>query len=144
MLGGDGSGSDVVETPVVGFSDHRVQRAHALHAISFQHPLHHGVRSFPDAQGAGEENGCFELSQLPHLGHADELPESVAHVDGRGYAAHVRVTGVGQDGCDARAHVRRFHDGGVTHTHAGDVRDGVVLAWLELADHEADVPGPRA
>ena len=143
-LGGDGARADVVEPPIVGLTDHHVERPYLLHVRTLQHPRRHRIRGLPHAQGAGQHDGRFQFAQFVHLGAADELAEAVADMHGGRHPRTVGVAGMRQDRGDAGAHGVAFHQGHLADAHARHVGDRVVRAGGEDARRHAEIACTRA
>ena len=76
VLRRDRARADVVERAVVRLADHRVDRAHVLHAGLREHPADHRVGRLPDAERAGEQDRRLELAELAHLRRAERACRS--------------------------------------------------------------------
>ena len=100
-----------------------------------------GIGGLPDAECTGEENGRLELTQLVHLGRAEQLPEAVADVDRSGHPIEEEISAVGQDGGDAGADRIADRDRGMPDPNARNIGDRVARAGLVDAGCHAEGAG---
>jgi len=143
MFKPDGTRANIVEHPVVGFSDNRVDGPHLLHSGLGQQPFDHRISRLPDAQSAGQQNGGFQFTQLPHLADAGEFAESIHHVDGGGDSLEVQVPGVGQNRGDSGVNRPPFAHGAVAHPNALNIGDRIERSRSQRANKDAGFPGAR-
>ena len=78
LLGRDPPRPNVVERSIIRLGHHGIDRADVGHARLLEHPAHHRIGGFPDAERTGEKDRCLELAELPKLRRAGDLPETVA------------------------------------------------------------------
>ena len=136
---GDRPQADVVETAVVGLTDHGIDRSHLLHVRLRQQPADHRVGGSPYTQGAGEEKRRLELRVLLELRHAQELPEAVHHEEGGGHSFSKDIAAVWQNRCDTGVDRIPRVNRRVSHPDAGDVGDRIQRAGGEHPDDDPDI-----
>ena len=132
---GQRPGADVAEVAVVGLADHRVDRAHVVHARLSQQPVHGRVGDLPGAQGAGQQDRRLQFAQLLHLGDPGQLAVAVADHDRRRHPLPVQVARMRHDRGDAGMQARAFDQGGVADTDTVHVGDRVARPRCHRADH---------
>ena len=127
-LGRERAAANGVELAVIGFRDEGVDGANVGETGLLQHPSDEGIRCFPDAKRAGQQNRRLELAELHDLRRSQKLAEAVGDVDGGWDPLRKEIAGVGEHGRDAGANPFAFHDRRVPHAHARYIGDGIERA----------------
>jgi hypothetical protein len=92
---------DIELIPIVRLAHYRIDRADILHSLLAQHPLGHRIRSFPDAEGAGEKDRSLKLAELIDLRRAEQFSKTVADDNGGGNSLQKEVTRMRENRGDA-------------------------------------------
>jgi hypothetical protein len=68
IRGGHVPATDIVQEPVVGLADHRIDRSHVLASRMLPSPAHHRLDRGAHGERAGEDDGHLENCSVHHPG----------------------------------------------------------------------------